>query len=225
MEPKERGPLRVLALVSGGVESALLLKVLLAEGHTVIPCYVECGMRWEASERAALEGLLGKMAHERLEALVVLASPVRDCYGEHWALTGLGVPDSSSPDEAVELPGRNLLLISKAALYASRCGADAVALGPLRGNPFPDATEAFFAAIAEAAALALGRRVAVLAPLLNMDKVEVLKRSQGLPLDLTFSCISPSGGLHCGRCNKCAERMRAFAASGLEDPTTYDTKP
>lgn len=225
MEPKENIPLRVLALVSGGVESALLLKELLAEGHTVIPCYVECGMRWEAAERAALERLLGMMAHERLEALVVLTSPVGDCLGEHWGMTGLGVPDSASPDEAVELPGRNLLLISKAAVYASRCAAEAVALGPLRGNPFPDATEAFFTAIAEAASLALGRRVDVLAPLIKMDKVEVLKRSEGLPLELTFSCISPSGGAHCGRCNKCAERMRAFAASGLADPTTYETKP
>ena len=29
---------------------------------------------------------------------------------------------------------------------------------------------------------------------------------RGLPLELTFSCIAPVAGQHCGRCNKCAER-------------------
>jgi 7-cyano-7-deazaguanine synthase len=40
-------------------------------------------------------------------------------------------------------------------------------------------------------------------------------------LELTFSCIDPQEGEHCGRCNKCAERRRAFATSGLVDRTTY----
>jgi 7-cyano-7-deazaguanine synthase len=43
----------------------------------------------------------------------------------------------------------------------------------------------------------------------------------GLPLELTFSCLRPVGGLHCGRCNKCAERRRGFAEAGLPDPTQY----
>ena len=37
---------------------------------------------------------------------------------------------------------------------------------------------------------------------------------RGLPLELTFSCISPLRGLHCGHCNKCAERQAAFRDAG-----------
>ncbi|HEY5599987.1 MAG TPA: 7-cyano-7-deazaguanine synthase, partial [Candidatus Manganitrophaceae bacterium] len=48
-----------------------------------------------------------------------------------------------------------------------------------------------------------------------------LERGRGLPLELTFSCIAPKGRLHCGRCNKCAERIRAFRSSGFSDPTRY----
>jgi 7-cyano-7-deazaguanine synthase len=55
--------------------------------------------------------------------------------------------------------------------------------------------------------------------------VEVLKRAEGLPLELTFSCIAPEDGLHCGRCNKCAERARGFARAGLADPTRYKSQP
>jgi hypothetical protein len=42
-----------------------------------------------------------------------------------------------------------------------------------------------------------------------------------LPLELTFSCIDPHCLLHCGRCNKCAERRAAFADAGLADRTVY----
>jgi 7-cyano-7-deazaguanine synthase len=42
-----------------------------------------------------------------------------------------------------------------------------------------------------------------------------------LPLEHTYSCIRPVSGLHCGQCNKCAERQRAFAEAGMVDPTVY----
>jgi 7-cyano-7-deazaguanine synthase len=224
-EPLVREPLCVVALVSGGIESAVLVKELLAAGHTVIPCYVEAGLCWEASERRALEGLLEALAHERLEDLVVLSMPVADCYRDHWSLTGAAVPDAASPDGAVELPGRNLLLLAKAAVYAADRGAEAVALGSLKGNPFPDATAAFFAAMEEAASQAMGRPMAVMTPLAHLDKAEVLRRAGPIPLDRTFSCIAPLDGLHCGRCNKCAERRRGFAQAGLADPTPYAVSP
>jgi 7-cyano-7-deazaguanine synthase len=56
---------------------------------------------------------------------------------------------------------------------------------------------------------------------LNLDKTEVLRRGRTLPLKHTFSCIQPDDGKHCGACNKCFERRRAFAAAGIEDPTEY----
>jgi len=49
----------------------------------------------------------------------------------------------------------------------------------------------------------------------------VLELGRGLALEHTFSCISPVGDDHCGRCNKCAERRRAFTALGIEDLTSY----
>lgn len=225
MNPTGERPRLVVALASGGVESAVLLKELLAEGHTVIPCYVEAGLIWEPAERRALERLLGALAHQLLRPLAVLKMPVADCYSRHWSLTGDGVPDGESPDEAVELPGRNLLLLAKAAVYAAGCGSDTLALGPLKGNPFPDATPAFFELMAEAAGRALGRDFTVLTPLIHLDKVGVLERAEGIPLELTFSCIAPAGGIHCGRCNKCAERARSFKRAGLADPTDYKKPP
>ena len=54
-----------------------------------------------------------------------------------------------------------------------------------------------------------------------MNKRQVMDLGRDLPLEFTCSCIAPVNNLHCGRCNKCAERRRAFADAGMTDPTEY----
>ena len=93
-----------------------------------------------------LRQFLGAMPTPGLRPLHVLHMPVIDLYPAHWSLTGTDVPDARSPDEAVFLPGRNVLLLAKAMLWCHLHGVPAVAMAPLESNPFPDATPAFFAA-------------------------------------------------------------------------------
>lgn len=66
-----------------------------------------------------------------------------------------------------------------------------------------------------------GEGVRLVRPFATYNKIDVMRLGQGLPLGLTFSCIAPTDGLHCGRCNKCGERIEAFRAAGMEDPTVY----
>jgi 7-cyano-7-deazaguanine synthase len=142
-------------------------------------------------------------------------------YGDHWSLSGQNVPDAGSPDSAVFLPGRNVLLLAKAMLWCHLHAVPAVALAVLAANPFPDATPAFFAAYSAAVNQAVGGTVQVLRPFAGMKKVDVIRRGRQLPLQLTFSCLQPQGDKHCGRCNKCEERRRAFRDAGVPDPTNY----
>jgi 7-cyano-7-deazaguanine synthase len=58
-------------------------------------------------------------------------------------------------------------------------------------------------------------------PFAGLAKRQVMELGRTFPLDLTFSCIAPRRGLHCGRCNKCAERQAAFRLSGVKDLTHY----
>jgi 7-cyano-7-deazaguanine synthase len=149
---------------------------------------------------------------------------VADLYGPHWSITGQAVPDADSPDEAVFLPGRNVLLLAKTLLWCHLHRVPAVALALLGANPFPDATPEFFAAYRDAVNRAVGGRVQVLRPYAGMSKAQVLERGRDLPLALTFSCIRPVNVRHCGACNKCAERRRAFAEAGLPDATEYQSE-
>jgi 7-cyano-7-deazaguanine synthase len=165
------------------------------------------------------------LAGPRLAELVVLDLPLADLYDGHWSLTGRGVPDLGSPDTAVYLPGRNALLLIKAALWCRLHGIEELALAVLASNPFADATPEFFATFEDLLDRAVGGRVRIVRPFGRLAKRQVMELGRGLPLELTFSCIAPSDGRHCGECNKCAERMAAFASLGIGDPTPYARPP
>ncbi|MGC4003579.1 MAG: 7-cyano-7-deazaguanine synthase [Pirellulales bacterium] len=214
-------------LLSGGLDSAILVGRMLAAGRTVQPFFIETGTAWERAERYAVKRFLSAVAPNgdhtaALRPLVRLAMPLADVYGPHWSLNGDHVPDAASPDEAVYLPGRNLLLLSKVAVWCQSRGIDTVALAVLRGNPFPDARDEFFAAFERLQAISSGKPLRIERPFSQLNKADVLRLGRGLPLELTFSCIAPVDGRHCGACNKCAERIRGFADADFPDPTEYD---
>jgi 7-cyano-7-deazaguanine synthase len=210
-------------LVSGGADSGVLLGESLGRHSAVHPLYIRCGLYWETVELDHLQGFLAALASPSLKPLVILDMPVNDLYAAHWSLTGVGVPGAETPDDAVFLPGRNVLLLSKALLWCHLRGVPAVALAPLAGNPFPDATPEFFEAFRDVVNDAVGGSVQVLQPYRGLTKAEVLLRGRHLPLHLTFSCIRPVNGQHCGACNKCAERRQAFAAAGIPDRSQYSS--
>lgn len=221
--PSPSTPLAVL--VSGGVDSAILLAEAVRSYPRVHPLYVRTGAAWEAVEHRQLQRFLVALRSPVLAPIVTLDLPVADVYGSHWSLDGAGVPDDTSPDEAVYLPGRNVILLSKALLWCHLNGVPEVATAPLGSNPFPDATDEFYDGFADVVSRAVGGRVRVrvLRPYaaLDLHKADVLRRGVGVPLEHTFSCIRPVGERHCGRCNKCGERKQGFRDAGLPDPTEY----
>jgi 7-cyano-7-deazaguanine synthase len=217
-------PLAVLC--SGGLDSAVLLAHEAREAP-VLPVYVQSGLAWEEQERHALDRLLAALPPSpNFLPVTTIRVDVRDLYPEaHWALRGTP-PAYDTPDEDVYLPGRNLLLLSKTAVLCALRGIGRIVVGPLAGNPFPDATSAFFDAIGQAASLGLDHEIRVEAPFAEMHKEDVIRlgRELGVPFALTLSCMNPAAGMHCGACSKCRERRDAFAAAGVEDPTVYASR-
>lgn len=208
-------------LVSGGLDSAILLGDALRQRATVYPIYVRCGLVWEEVEFDYLRRYLSELRRETLRPLTVLTEPVADLYGEHWSVTGRGIPDASTADDAVFLPGRNLLLLTKALLWCHLNHVPELALGSLGTNPFPDASPPFFQDVAGIVNQSVRGSVRVKLPFADMSKAEVMRLGVGLSLEHSFSCINPKSGKHCGKCNKCAERRQAFVSAGMIDPTEY----
>lgn len=212
---------KIAVLTSGGLDSSILLSHLLKLFKSVYPIYLESGHRWERAELYWLRRFLRSIATPRLKSLTHLSLATYDLYRHHWSRMGRKVPTASSPDRDVYLPGRNILLIAKASVYCALQKIPNLALGPLRTNPFPDANPSFFKAIGRAVSQGLDFQIAIHTPFLDRSKKSVMDLGRMLPLNLTFSCLSPKKLIHCGVCNKCAERKRAFLEAGILDQTRY----
>jgi 7-cyano-7-deazaguanine synthase len=211
---------KILVLASGGLDSSVLIAKLAGEAE-VYPIYVRCGFAWEDLELKGLQSFLDALGNRNVKPTTVLSAPTAVLYGDHWSVTGARVPGADEPDENTYLPGRNILLISLAAIWGSTHGVSRIAIGSLGGNPFPDATADFFETFARVLSMGLGREVTIDAPLRGLHKEDLIKQFKDLPLELTLTCMAPKGSQHCGQCNKCFERQQAFHKAGVADRTVY----
>jgi 7-cyano-7-deazaguanine synthase len=214
-------------LFSAGLDSAVLLAHAAQRGYAQ-PIYVSTGLAWERDELACAARLLDTPAFGgNVQPLAMLSLDMRDVYpATHWAIRG-EAPGFDTPDRDVYIEGRNIVLLAKAAVFMTRARLGRALLGPLAGNPFPDATPEFFRAMEKAMSVGLAMPIRIETPFASMHKADVivLGAELGVPFELTLSCMQPVAGRHCGRCSKCRERRDGFNEAGVADPTEYASRP
>ena len=124
------------------------------------------------------------------------------------------------------VPFRNGLMLSTVAAVAQSIYPDDdvhIYLGAhaddAAGNAYADCSEAFTDAMTEAIRIGTYNKVHVEAPLVNMNKSEVVATGLklGVPYELTWSCYE-GGDEPCGTCGTCIDRAAAFEANGVADP-------
>ncbi|MBC7101185.1 MAG: 7-cyano-7-deazaguanine synthase QueC [Methanobacteriales archaeon] len=124
----------------------------------------------------------------------------------------------------VWVPGRNLVFTSIGAAYADAIDARAIIVGwdKEEARTFPDNSWRFLRAFNKLLELGVLADVKVEAPLIDYTKKEIVEEGHRLkaPLEVTYSCYE-GGRLHCGLCESCMRRKRAFKFAGIEDPTVY----
>lgn len=129
---------------------------------------------------------------------------------------------------ATYVPFRNGLMLSTAAAIALSVDASVIYYGAhaddAAGRAYPDCTPAFEEAMDEAIFEGSGQKVRMEAPLLNMNKAEVVKLglSINVPYHLTWSCYEGKDK-QCGTCGTCVDRRNAFLSNGTVDPVPYAT--
>jgi 7-cyano-7-deazaguanine synthase len=218
----------VVAVVSGGLDSAVLAHHLRAEGDRIRLLAFDYGQRHAKEVQHAARLAAGLDA--RID-IVDLTSAGRLLAGSALTDTAVDVPDGHYTDKSMRstvVANRNAIFVQVAVGVAVAEGAIGVAVGIHAGDHpiYPDCRPAFVEAAQHLARVANeGFAIdgfAVLAPFLTWSKADIVRRGAelGVPFADTWSCYK-GGDVHCGTCGTCVERREAFELAGVADPTTY----
>jgi 7-cyano-7-deazaguanine synthase len=229
-------------LLSGGIDSALILAMQVSAGASIHCLCARYG------QRHSYEAIAGKKLAERFPDAVESFRTIEldlSVMGKH-PLLGLGEMPSRTLEEIrntpspAYVPARNTILLSLGLGLCEVVGADRLMLGSNRDDwAFPDCRPEFIIAWRGLGRVATLDKVVIEAPLLTWPKSQVIQALVGfysdvIPLQDTLSCYQPprarysgdQGFLHCGRCDACVLRRDAAQEAaknlpGWTDPTTY----
>ncbi len=221
---------RAVVLLSGGLDSATVAAIALAQGRTLTALSFDYGQRHRHELEAAREvaSALGISDHRVVQlglASIGGSALTADLPVPKDALGQAGIP-------VTYVPARNTVFLAVGLGLCEVVGAFELYFGAnaLDFSGYPDCRPAFvqaFEALANVAtkAAAEGRgHFRIHAPLMELSKAQIIQRGTELGLDygLTHSCYDPpSRTLHCGHCDACQLRRRGFLEAGIADPTHY----
>ncbi|MDH5833085.1 7-cyano-7-deazaguanine synthase QueC [Luteimonas kalidii] len=218
---------KAVVLLSGGMDSAVVLAIAREQGFAAHALSVRYGQRHTseldaATRVAALEGAVEhKTVHVDLRA-----------FGGSALTDDIEVPDAGGPGIPVTyVPARNTIMLSLALGWAEVLGANDLFCGvnAVDYSGYPDCRPEFIEAFERLANVATragveGAGLRLHAPLLHMGKAEIVREGLRLGVDFaaTVSCYrADAEGRACGHCDACRLRAEGFVAAGVEDPTRY----
>lgn len=225
---------KAVVLLSGGIDSTTCLAIAIAEfgKANVIALSMGYGQKHvrELESANAVADFYG-VRHIIKDISVVLS--LSDC----TLLRGRDeLVHKSYADQLAEMGGegtvstyvpfRNGLFLASAAAIALSVKASVIYYGAhaddAAGRAYPDCTPEFEKAMNEAIYEGSGRVLTMEAPLLNLNKSQVVSKGLELkvPYELTWSCYE-GGAKACGTCGTCLDRKAAFISNGIVDPIEY----
>jgi 7-cyano-7-deazaguanine synthase len=226
-----------VVLLSGGLDSATVFAIAKERGYAVH------ALTFHYGQRHAIEIEAARRLAERMGAAAHVVTPIDlRTFGGSALTSDLPVPKGRSDADISDgipvtyVPARNTIFLSFALAWAEVLGAWDIFIGvnALDYSGYPDCRPEFIEAFRHMADLATKagvegtRRMEIHAPLMELRKVDIIRRGMDLGVDysLTRSCYDPApGGEACGRCDSCRLRLRAFSRVGIADPAPYLERP
>jgi 7-cyano-7-deazaguanine synthase len=216
---KKQKPKCVIVL-SGGPDSAVVAYWAKKEGYELYPItfnYGQIALKETASAQKIAERLGSKTK-------IVDLSALKNVFGDVTSLCNNNIPLTSEFSQPIIVPFRNAIFLSVAVSYAVSVGAGKIFYGAHGSDePFyPDCRREFYEAFEKAAQLGIGEQIRIQAPFSGKAKSEVIKKGVelGVPFELTWSCYRDAEK-HCGKCESCVNRKKAFQEACTTDPTDY----
>lgn len=225
-----------VCLVSGGMDSAVVLAEAVARGFDAHALSFRYGQRHEVELAAAARVASSLGAADHRVVTVDLST-----LGGSALTDAIEVPKDREDEEIGEgvpvtyVPARNTVFLAVALGWAEVLGATDLFVGvnAVDYSGYPDCRPEFLRAFESLAGLATaagtedGASFTVHAPLMELSKAGIVRRAAELAVDLglTHTCYDPverdGEVLSCGRCDACILRLAGFRDAGVEDPIPY----
>ena len=222
---------KAIVLLSGGLDPTTTLAIAQQQGFELHTLSFDYGQRHqrEVDAAAAVARYYG-VTRQKTITIDLRA------FGGSALTADIPVPHARSLETMAAdipityVPARNTIFLSYALAYAEVTGANDIFLGinAIDYSGYPDCRPEYLEAYERMANLATkastqdGRRFHLHAPLIYMDKADIIRKGieLGDPYDLTWSCYE-GGELACSTCDSCLLRLNGFAEVGVQDPIAY----
>lgn len=194
--------MRVVTLLSGGLDSSLLFYYLREEGHTQFPLFINYGQINFEKEITSSRSICKRLCLS--EPLIMDVSG----YG-NLIKSGLTDRNFDIVDDAF-LPNRNAMFLLCAASYAYQEECTHIAIGFLNedNHIFPDQTRDFLDSMETIIEKSLGRKINILSPFIHINKSDIIALAEKNGINGTYSCHA-GGDEPCGKCISCLEFINA----------------
>ncbi|MEM2092855.1 MAG: 7-cyano-7-deazaguanine synthase QueC [Candidatus Bathyarchaeia archaeon] len=213
---------KCVVVLSGGIDSATVAYWAKKQGYQVHAITFKYG------QIATREVEHATKIAEQLEVPIKIVdlSTLREIFAGVTSLCDEHIPVTAEFNPLLIVPFRNAIFLSVAVAYAVSINANRIFYGAQGSDmPFyPDCRIEFYKAFEKAATIGTGRELIIEAPFSQIPKSEVIRIGLELnvPYQLTWSCYL-NGSKHCGKCESCINRKRAFIEAGVTDPTEYES--
>jgi 7-cyano-7-deazaguanine synthase len=211
---------KCVVVLSGGPDSATVAYWAQAQGYQIYPITFNYGQIALKETKAAqkIAQALGKTTK------IIDVSALKEIFNDVTPLCNTNIPLTSEFSTPIIVPFRNAIFLSAAVAYAVTVGATQIFYGAQGSDePFyPDCRREFYQAFEKAAQLGTCEKITIKAPFSEGKKSDLIREGAklGVPFDVTWSCYR-DGDKHCGACESCLNRKKAFAEAGIFDSTQY----
>ena len=217
---------KALVLLSGGLDSSVVLSVCQDKGYDIYAISFDYGQRHKVElEYAKFQAtFFNCISHEVFKM---------EFYGGSALTDDIKVPknrDSHSMSKDIPVtyvPSRNIVFLSFASGYAECHNIDNIFIGvnAIDYSGYPDCRKNFInnfeKLINKSTKKGLeGSKFKINTPLINLSKKDIIKlgHKNGVDFSMTSSCYSPKLKKNCGVCDSCLLRKQGFEEAGLSDP-------
>lgn len=222
---------KAIAVLSGGLDCTVATSVY-AEDYEIHAITFNYGQKAFKRELEAAKKICEKMnwTHEviNLDWLSKISTSSLNTSEEipEVSLDDLDdVEKSSESASSVWVPARNTVFTSIALSYAESIGAEIIIVGwdAEEAATFPDNSKEFMDAFNELISIGSPENIKIEAPAIDLNKEEIVKLGVevGAPMELSYSCYA-GRDKHCGVCESCMRRKRAFKKLKIKDLTEYE---